>query len=44
VQRLAETVQALADRQVTTQAALESLIATVDKFVKGQSGNGHHDH
>jgi hypothetical protein len=44
VQRLAETVQALADRQVTTQAALESLIATVDKFVKGQSGNGHHNH
>jgi len=33
VQRLAETVQALADRQATTQTALESLIATVDKFV-----------
>jgi len=43
VQRLAETAQALADRQATTQGALESLIATVDKFVKGQSGNGHHD-
>ena len=44
VQRLAEAVQALADRQATTQAALESLITTIDNFVKGQSGNGHHEH
>jgi hypothetical protein len=37
---LRETVQALAERQTNTQAALDSLIAHIDRFVKGQGGNG----
>ena len=36
---LRETVQALAERQTNTQAALDSLIAHIDRFVKGQGGN-----
>jgi ABC-type transporter Mla subunit MlaD len=40
VQALAVKVDALADRQSSTQAALDSLIVNIDRFVQGQGGNG----
>lgn len=40
VEKLSVKIDALADRQTNTQAALDSLIANIDRFIKGQDGNG----
>jgi len=41
IQALADQLQALAERQAQTEAALQSLIATIDRFIRGQGPNGH---
>jgi phage shock protein A len=40
IRDLRDVVAVLAHNQAATQTALNSLIATVDRFVRGQSGNG----
>ncbi len=34
-------IAALADNQATIQAALQALIAQIDRFIRGQQRNGH---
>jgi hypothetical protein len=38
--RLERVLEHLADDQATTRAMLQSLIETVDRFLRGQGGNG----
>jgi hypothetical protein len=40
LQDLRQTVDNLAARQATTQAALDSLITHIDRFIQGHGGNG----
>jgi len=39
--RFCAEIQALADRQTNTWAALDPLIVRIDRFVKGQGGKSH---
>lgn len=39
--RLVESHQDLAARQAQTEAALQSLIKQIDRFLRGQQSNGH---
>lgn len=40
--RLEGVVEKLADGAVLMQSAMKGLIATVDRFIRGMEGNGHH--
>jgi len=40
-QGLIESHQSLAARQAQTEAALQGLIAQIDRFLRGQQSNGH---
>jgi archaellum component FlaC len=40
VEGLAGKINMLGDRQLTTQAALDRLIEQMDRFLRGQPGNG----
>jgi ABC-type transporter Mla subunit MlaD len=41
LQTLIGRVEVLTDNQATLQAALQGLTETVDRFIRGQQGNGH---